>query len=238
MSENVKKVRRCKYCGDPFYPNSNAQKYCKARHYRVCPVCKNFYFEDNLSNLSKPERGCSYKCRAILRREKSLKENGVSEPGNTPQAREKAKQTLKDKYGATGSNDSVIQVHKLLSEYTNLKFNKCELSLYDADIRRIEFNDNSSSIKLSECVMEDHVTVCEFSRDKYQYVDGVVCEVLKYYDINSVYNLINAFLSIYSIDYVYLVCEIDDKLIELPKNLNLQPTNVYKSKLIFKISKF
>lgn len=234
MSDNVKKVKRCKYCGEAFYPNSNAQKYCKARHYRVCPVCKNFYFEDNLSNLSKPERGCSYKCRAVLRREKSLRENGVSEPGNTPQAREKAKQTLKDKYGATGSNDSVIQAHKLLSEYTNLDYNKCELSLYEADIRRIDFEDKDS-IKLSECVMEDHVTVCEFVRDKY--VDGVICNVLKYYDINSVYNLINAFLSIYSIDSVYLILEINDKLIELPKNLNLQPESVYKSKLIFKISK-
>lgn len=236
MSDNVKRVKRCKYCGDPFHPNSNAQKYCKARHYRVCPVCKNFYFEDNLSNLSKPERGCSYKCRAILRREKSLRENGVSEPGNTPQAREKAKQTLKDKYGANGSNDSVIQAHKLLSGYTNLAYNKYELSLYEADIRRIDFEDKDS-IKLSECVMEDHVTVCEFMRDKYQYVDGVVCNVLKYYDINSVFNLINAFLSIYSIDSVYLILEINDKLIELPKNLNLQPESVYKSKLIFKISK-
>lgn len=230
-------IKKCVECGREFVARSNSQKYCDGPHIRICPVCGKEYVESKHINLSKRPHACSYKCRAILREYTSVMRYGVSVPGNTKSARAKCKRTLLLKYGATSPRSSIIKFKQLSSMYNDIVKDDIHLELYEADIRRINLG-ASTSITLAECVFEDHVSICKFSKWSYLNMNGVMCQVSKYYDINSVYNLINAFLSIYLIDSVYVMFDINDKLIQLCKNLNLTPISVYKSKLIFKISKF
>ena len=230
-------IKKCVECGREFVARSNSQKYCDGPHIRICPVCGKEYVESKHINLSKRPHACSYKCRAILREYTSVMRYSVSVPGNTKSARAKCKRTLLLKYDATSPRSSIIKFKQLSSMYNDIVKDDIHLELYEADIRRINLG-ASTSITLAECVFEDHVTICKFSKWSYLNMNGVMCEVSKYYDINSVYNLINAFLSIYLIDSVYVMFDINDKLIQLCKNLNLTPISVCKSKLIFKISKF
>ena len=230
-------IKKCVECGREFVARSNSQKYCDDPHIRICPVCGKEYVESKHINLSKRPHACSYKCRAILRERTSVMRYGVTAPGNTKTARAKCKTTFLLKYGVTSPRSSIIKFKQLSSMYKDIVRDDIDLGLYEADIRRINLG-SSTSITLAECVFEDHVTICKFSKWSYLNMNGVMCEVSKYYDIDSVYNLINAFLSIYLIDSVYVMFDINDKLIQLCKNLNLTPISVCKSKLIFKFSKF
>lgn len=88
------KTRLCKFCEKEFVPRSNRQCYCKGPHYRKCPVCGKEYLEDNVDNLKKPPVACSYECRTKLRTKTSLERYGIKAPGNNPEARKKASQTM------------------------------------------------------------------------------------------------------------------------------------------------
>lgn len=98
-SIDKKKEKICEFCGEPFVPRSNFQRYCKRPHYMNCPVCGKRYLVTNNENLKRPPVACSYECRAKKTRETSLKKYGVVAPGNNAEAREKAKQTMQEKYG-------------------------------------------------------------------------------------------------------------------------------------------
>lgn len=100
-------TKYCKYCGQPFEPNSNRQQYCKRPHYRSCPVCGKTYLEDNVENLKRPPVACSYECRKILRTQTSLQRYGITAPGNNPQARERAKETMQRRYGVDYALESI-----------------------------------------------------------------------------------------------------------------------------------
>ena len=93
------KERICEFCGEPFVPNSNFQRYCKRPHYMNCPICGKQYLVTNNENLRRPPVACSYECRAKKTRQTSLQKYGVAAPGNNPEARVKAKASMQKKYG-------------------------------------------------------------------------------------------------------------------------------------------
>lgn len=93
------KEKICEFCGLPFVPNSNQQRYCKRPHYMKCPVCGKDYLVTNNENLKRPPVACSYACRAKKTRETSLLKYGTAAPGNNPEAREKAKATMQERFG-------------------------------------------------------------------------------------------------------------------------------------------
>ena len=95
----VMKQRNCEFCGLPFTPASNRQRYCNREHKRVCPICGKEYIEDNVENLKRPPVACSYDCRAKKTRQTSLDKYGCPAPGNAAFARNKSKNTMQSKFG-------------------------------------------------------------------------------------------------------------------------------------------
>lgn len=95
----VMKPRNCEFCGLPFTPASNRQRYCNREHKRVCPICGEDYIEDNVENLKRPPVACSYDCRAKKTRQTSLDKYGCPAPGNAAFARNKSKNTMQSKFG-------------------------------------------------------------------------------------------------------------------------------------------
>lgn len=89
----------CAFCGEPFEKKSYQQIYCKRDHHRACPICGADYIERNNDNLKKPPKVCSYECRTKLTKQRSLSKYGVDTPGNTPEARAKARVTCQSKWG-------------------------------------------------------------------------------------------------------------------------------------------
>lgn len=108
------KTRICKFCGEPFVPNSNRQQYCQRPHIRNCPICGKEYIEDNVENLKRPPVACSYECRKIKREQTSLERYGRKDPGNTKEAREKAKKTCEERYGKSSplANEKIQEKSK------------------------------------------------------------------------------------------------------------------------------
>ena len=95
----IMKQRNCEFCGLPFTPASNRQRYCNREHKRVCPICGEEYIEDNVENLKRPPVACSYDCRAKKTRQTSLDKYGCPAPGNAAFARNKSKNTMQSKFG-------------------------------------------------------------------------------------------------------------------------------------------
>lgn len=89
----MNKEKLCEFCGEPFVPKSNFQRYCKRPHYMNCPVCGKQYLVTNNENLKRPPVACSYACRVKRTQATSLKKYGMLAPGNNPEARQKAKET-------------------------------------------------------------------------------------------------------------------------------------------------
>lgn len=115
-----RKMRVCKECGKLFEPMSNRQLYCKEPHYRACPVCGTMVCikSDRLCNPNPV--ACSYKCRAELTKQTSLKLYGCTAPGNSKAAREKARQTMLDRYGAEYTLCSDILSRKVRDTVTRV----------------------------------------------------------------------------------------------------------------------
>lgn len=101
-----KEERNCLFCGKPFIPKSNFQKYCKGPHFMKCPVCGKDYEVKYNEALAKGPVACSYACRAAKTKQTSLDKYGVSAPGNNKQAIEKRKQTMLDRYGVEYAMES------------------------------------------------------------------------------------------------------------------------------------
>jgi len=92
-------ARKCAYCGEEFQPKSHNQIYCKNKHYMNCPVCGKQYEVKNNDKLKFPPTACSYECRTVLRTQTSLKKYGCIAPGNNPEARKKASETMMKNLG-------------------------------------------------------------------------------------------------------------------------------------------
>lgn len=84
----------CKFCNKEFIPKTNNQIYCKGPHYMNCPICNKKYIITNNEKLKNSPTACSYTCRTIKRTQTSLKKYGCTAPGNNPEARKKASQTM------------------------------------------------------------------------------------------------------------------------------------------------
>ena len=68
----------------------------------TCPVCGKEYLCVNKEKLKYPPVACSYECRRKKAKQTTFEKSGVyTSPGNTPEAREKAKKTFLEKYGST-----------------------------------------------------------------------------------------------------------------------------------------
>lgn len=91
--------KKCAYCGEEFIPRSNHAIYCKRPHYMVCPVCGKKYLVTNNDKLKFPPTACSYPCRTILRTRTSIEKYGCTAPGNNPEARKKASETMMKNLG-------------------------------------------------------------------------------------------------------------------------------------------
>lgn len=84
----IKKI--CILCGKEFTPRNNTQKICDSKHYKKCEVCGREFEIDTTKEI---RCTCSKECHTKL-----IFANG--NPFSDPESREKAKQTLLDKYGA------------------------------------------------------------------------------------------------------------------------------------------
>ncbi len=100
MAKLKDQVRICAFCKEPFVPVSGGQQYCKRPHYMNCPVCGKQYLVTNNENLKRPPVACSYACRVKRTQQTSLQKYGMLAPGNNPEARNKAKATMIERYGA------------------------------------------------------------------------------------------------------------------------------------------
>ena len=84
---STKKI--CVLCGKEFIPKNNTQKICDSVHYGTCEVCGKKFLLDTTKEL---RRTCSDECHTKLRFA-----NG--NPFADPTSREKARQTMLEKYG-------------------------------------------------------------------------------------------------------------------------------------------
>lgn len=95
----MNKIKRCAFCNKEFKPNSNKQIYCKGPHYHTCPVCGKQVEVTNVEKLKFPPTACSYQCRAARTRQTSLAKYQCLAPGNSEQARRKARETCMKNHG-------------------------------------------------------------------------------------------------------------------------------------------
>lgn len=90
--------RNCRFCGKEFETNSNNQYYCTDIHYVECPICGNKREVNDSYKLTQILKTgptcCSYACRAKKTKLTSLKKYGCEAPGNNPEARKKARDTM------------------------------------------------------------------------------------------------------------------------------------------------
>lgn len=92
---------KCERCGEEFEAEKIRGKYprfCPKDHYDNCPICGKSYVVRR-DSLDKPPVCCSYKCRSIMCRRTSLEKYGCLAPGNNPEARKKASETMMKKLG-------------------------------------------------------------------------------------------------------------------------------------------
>ena len=94
--------KACEYCGKEFFAKNKTYKYCNGPHYMICPVCGKEYLCVNKEKLSHPPVACSYECRQKRAKQTTFEKCGVyTAPGNTPEARAKAKAHFLEKFGST-----------------------------------------------------------------------------------------------------------------------------------------
>lgn len=91
--------RKCAYCGKIFQPKTPRMIYCKGPHYMTCPICSKTYKVTNNDKLKLPPTACSYACRTVARTRTSLERYGCIAPGNNPEARRKASDTMMKNLG-------------------------------------------------------------------------------------------------------------------------------------------
>ena len=133
------KEKLCLFCNKPFIPKCSSQKYCEQPHYMTCPICGKQYLVTNNENLKRPPVACSYACRAKKTQQTSIKKYGCKAPGNNPEARVKAKQSMQTKYGV----DYTLQSNELR--------NKVEQTMVDRygvnNFQKIPNNERITSTK-------------------------------------------------------------------------------------------
>lgn len=95
-------TRLCKYCGLPFEPHTSRQLYCDRVHTTTCPICGKVSEVPKAKLTSLLKTGpvtCSYECRVKRTQATSLAKYGCKAPGNNPEARKKASETMMNNLG-------------------------------------------------------------------------------------------------------------------------------------------
>lgn len=87
----MKKI--CELCGDEFEAKNKRVRFCNKDHYANCPECGRSY-KLNRSAYGLPTPCCSYACRAKKTAKTSIDKYGCRAPGNNPEARKKASETM------------------------------------------------------------------------------------------------------------------------------------------------
>lgn len=131
-------TKMCPFCGLPFVPNSNKQRYCKRKHYMRCPVCNKLYEVTNNENLKRLPVACSYECRVKRTQATSIEKYGCKAPGNNPEAREKAKATsirnrgvpyaMQSKEVRDKSRDTLMREYGV-DNYAKIRYQKEEIDV-------------------------------------------------------------------------------------------------------------
>lgn len=87
----------CVICKQPFDAKTNRAKYCNRIHKTTCPICGSVR-NATLSQLPQLARGehpaCSYPCRVAKTQVTSMQKYNCKAPGNNPEARKKASETM------------------------------------------------------------------------------------------------------------------------------------------------
>lgn len=117
-SSYAKTTKVCILCGKEFIPKNNTQVICSDQHYRSCAICgKQFPIKWRSGrNVNEIAKTCSPECRTKL-----AFANG--NPFNDPTSREKAKQTMLERYGVD---------HPMHSEEIKSKVDKTSIERYGA----------------------------------------------------------------------------------------------------------
>ncbi len=92
----MKKI--CEQCGEEFETTSSRARFCNKDHFANCPVCGSKYLIKKYC-LGSPPVCCSYACRAKKTAQTSLLKYGCKAPGNNPEARKKASETMMKSLG-------------------------------------------------------------------------------------------------------------------------------------------
>ena len=107
-------TKKCVLCGKEFTPKNNTQQICSDRHFKTCCICgKQFeIFWKPGRNIDDIPKTCSPECKT-----KASFANG--NPFTNPVSREKAKQTMQERYGVDHPMHSAKIRDK--AEQTNLE---------------------------------------------------------------------------------------------------------------------
>lgn len=158
-------TRNCAFCNKSFVPNSNRQVYCKGPHYHVCPVCGKGVKVTNVEKLKFPPTACSYECRVARTRQTSLKKYGCVAPGNSAQARQKARATCLKNNGVEYAMQS--QAVRDKSKITNLEKYGCENAGQNEQVIQKRMNTvrekygDVMPFNTRECYEKQHQTMIE-----------------------------------------------------------------------------
>ena len=105
------KEKKCAYCGQPFMPRSNSQKYCDGPHFAFCKICGK-KMKINVVQIADNVSTCSNECKQELIKQTSLVRYGISSPGNNEDARMQAKNTMMKRYGGSTTLQSATLMNK------------------------------------------------------------------------------------------------------------------------------
>ena len=120
-----RKPKKCEYCGKEYIPKSNNSKYCPGPHYATCPICGKKFQITNEWYYAHPIKSCSsYECRKKAREKTSLERYGITAPGNNPEARKKASNTMMERLGVP---------YAMMSEDVRKKSEKTIIEKYGVD---------------------------------------------------------------------------------------------------------
>lgn len=100
-------IKKCKWCGEPFTPNTSRDVYCHNIHYKICEICGNQFEIDVRQN--KDTRTCSKECKNKLQ---ALNRDYQKEHSSLVS-------TLLDKYGVDNAMKIPNSLHKM--KKTNLE---------------------------------------------------------------------------------------------------------------------
>lgn len=161
----MKKI--CAICHQPFEGQSGA-RFCKRVHLTTCPICGKIR-EASRTQLSQIANGnhptCSYACRVAKTQATSMERYGCKAPGNNPEARKKASETMMKTLGVPYAmmNDEVRKrgEQTLLEKYGVTNAGKAEEVIEKRKQTNKERYGDVMPFNRPECYEKQHQTIME-----------------------------------------------------------------------------